>query len=343
MTLIAGFKAHGTPFLLGDFVLSAQGERAGVRKKVHRLGPNCCVAWTGHLIAANPVFRTLRERFDGHTLISKQELEQILSAFHPSDFGETNVVLVGWVIEDDQFCFRWRSDWPQELIPAEPAYDGSGSPIIQKWGGEATIHDASDPNLADLDLAIDTVLGISTNLMSQEIFYSEDLKKITFGHAYEILYFEDAEFRYVDNVLYFAITIEFDNNGKVMSSDFAPVFYKYRVLGEEYSLTECHENPIGTTVNFITPVGSDYRRAKEFASSFLRAYQFDMAARYYCVFVRLIAPDFTSPFFSLIQRADAPAALRLVEGEGKEISFKLPDAWAENWYNTIRGDQQAEK
>ena len=162
MTLIGAFKAYGTPFLIGDFVLSVQGQRAGVRKKVHRLGPNCGAAWTGHLIAALPVFRALHQRFDGQTPVSKLELQDVLASFKPTDFGSTELRIIGWVIDGDEYCFRWRSDWTDELIHAEPAYDGSGQAIIQKWGGDRPIFDAAQPELIDLNLAVDNVLAIST-------------------------------------------------------------------------------------------------------------------------------------------------------------------------------------
>lgn len=52
MTLIAGFRSHGVPILLGDFLITTAGKPAGLKKKLRRVRSNVVVAWTGHEIAA---------------------------------------------------------------------------------------------------------------------------------------------------------------------------------------------------------------------------------------------------------------------------------------------------
>jgi hypothetical protein len=47
--------------LLGDFLLTATRDRAGLRKKVHRLQPNLVVGWPGNLVAAEYVLTRFRE------------------------------------------------------------------------------------------------------------------------------------------------------------------------------------------------------------------------------------------------------------------------------------------
>ncbi len=335
MTLIAGFKAFGVPILIGDFVLTVRGERAGVRKKAHKIAPNCSIAWTGHRIPAEQIFRVLRQRFTGGT-ITREELEETLTGFKEADFNPLSVNLIGWIITEEQLCFRWRSDWPYELFYGAPLYDGSGGEVIQKFAGASEIYDVRNPNVKDLELAIDTCLTFTTNRMSLEMAVTPD--RLTFGHSYEILYFADCEFHYVNDILYLALAIRVDEQGGLASVEFHNVFYKYRVFGE-YSVTERHEQERGTRIDIIQPLGVDSKTvALELSHSLTANYQFQMASQFYCIFLRIFSPDYASPPMALLERANVRDENRLIHVEDDGLSFRLPDAFIKWIYDTIKAD-----
>ena len=333
MTLIGGFRAYSLPMLIGDFALSVQGERSGLRKKVHKLASNCSIAWTGHLVAAEKVVLSLRQRFSGYDLISKEELEKALTSFGESDFDPLAVVLIGWVNQpQQQFCFRWGSDWPKEVFYGDPMYNGSGADVIEKFFGVG-MHDPTQPHLVDIQLAIDICLAFTTRLMSMEM---EINCKLTFGHAYEILYFANNEFHYVDNVLYLTLTIQFDDDERIMKADFGDVFYKYRSFGE-YAVTERHDRKQGgSKMNIITSLGSDRVKEKPLVQSLIQNYDYRMASRYYCIFIQFCAPNYTSKPFALLERGDIPPENCLIEADNGGLNFKLNEPMMKQFYNTVR-------
>lgn len=335
MTLIAGFRAYSFPVLLGDLVLSANDQRVGVKKKVHRIAPNCAIAWTGSLFVAEQVFRVLRQRFTGEN-IRKEELEETLTSLEKHKGESLFVVIIGWLIGEEQFCFRWRSDWPNEIFYGEPLYDGTGDAVIEKFAGPTEIRDKENPNLADLELAVDECLNFTTHRMSMEM--SADRNHLTFGHAYEIVYYANSEFHYVDDILYLGLTIQFDEQGKITAEEFSNVVYKYRVFGE-YSVTERHEQGIGTEIDVILPLGIESTtEAERLGRSLATNYQFSMASQFYCVFLRFLSPTHVSPPIALIHRANVPKDKRLIEVEDNALLFKLHEPFIRWMHDTIKAD-----
>ncbi len=298
-----------------------------------------------HLIAAEQVFRVLHERLGDAESIKRETLAKVLTEFNNSEFGSLNVVLIGWIMDGEQYCFRWRSDWPQEVFYPESAYEGSGSHIVESLCGPGGISDPSAQEQIDLDLAIDTSLSIATTLMRMEILGSDNLSDLTFGHAYEILYFDGREFRYVSDVLYLVATVEFDEDGKFIAEELTGPIYKYRAFGE-YSVTERFD-PLNKHIDchVITPVGLDSTsNANEPLQSLKAGYrsrnnQFPAASSFYCIFFRFVAPGFTSPLFSVVQPGKVPAGQAFVgiDDDGN-LTYDFRNSRIQWMYNTIRAN-----
>ena len=73
MTLVAAYRPEGIPVLLGDFLITGVAvESTG--KKIHRVGPNFVIGWTGRRILAAPILHALIEKFrDERVLITDVE------------------------------------------------------------------------------------------------------------------------------------------------------------------------------------------------------------------------------------------------------------------------------
>ena len=96
VTLIAAFREEQTPILLGDFLVTSNGDEAGTRKKICRISPNLAVGWAGSLIAATTVISEMRRRFDGARL-SHRELHNFLVTYDEGNLkGLARVNLIGW-------------------------------------------------------------------------------------------------------------------------------------------------------------------------------------------------------------------------------------------------------
>ncbi len=74
MTLVAAYRPKGIPVLLGDFLITG-GPHPSTRKKIHRIGPNFVIGWTGRQILAAPILGALVDRFRDQR-VQMTEVEQ---------------------------------------------------------------------------------------------------------------------------------------------------------------------------------------------------------------------------------------------------------------------------
>ena len=310
MTLIAAFKTREVPILLGDFLLTAGYNPSaasyipsGLRKKVHLISSNFVVAWTGKSIAAIPVLKDLFEKFNGHC-VSYEQIEQFLINYPVQEnLGNYSVHLIGWVIDHTSHCFLWNSQYPKELFLEPFHYDGTGDKTIEKNVRdklEAKLLSTNDPNggvVPNVGRAILDSLGMACNLISDEVLAGNN-QRMGFGHAYEILYFDEGAFKYVDNVLYMTWDFHFDDNrmnqtGELNVQGTLYNVYKYRNFSN-YAVVET----IDIKNNYeefhtITPMYEERRGAVDsiiqIAYTELKSYPY--ACNYYCVYVRFLSTD----------------------------------------------------
>jgi hypothetical protein len=293
VTLIAGFRLAGFPVLIGDFVLSVDNRRSGLTKKAHLVSPNFAVSWTGNLFAATIVFGTLNEEFGGRKA-SKTQVESFLASYDPSELGALSIIVVGWVIDDGAYCFHWHSADPETVYFNEDLFFGSGADIIKQVANEGFFRRSDNHGV---DAAIDDALTITTRLMSDEfVVANSELKD--FGHAYEILYCEADEFKYLNDVTYLGFVYDFDSNGKIVNFHSFPKAYRYVSLAD-VSLVRMIDLASGRTqTNIIRPVWQIRHVTKDVsveaifrADREMKQKPHRMLAEYNCVFLILNAPD----------------------------------------------------
>ncbi len=224
VTLIAAYRENGIPILLGDFLTSAGGQPVGQKKKAHLISQNLVIAWTGYVLAAQPVLHDLYTEFNAR-LVTKSELEHFLKNYPLKNFGSLDVRLIGWLIDDGQHCFRWNSLYPQELFYDEYHYDGSGDKTFEKLAGPGSGQGVADKE--SIKVAIAGSLTLTGKLITDELLFRRN-QSSGFGHAYEILYFDGEKFKYLDKVMYVLADLLFDENSKVAKYNHYNTYYKYR-------------------------------------------------------------------------------------------------------------------
>ena len=229
MTLIAGFHSFGTPVLIGDFLITS-GDRYELRKKVLLVADNFALAWTGNLVAANLVVKSLQADLD-RDAVTLESVKGILTDPAASRLETLQVSLICWVADGQgAHCFRWRSDYPHDLFLGSPMYAGSGESFVQALAGEG-LRDSASPEGTNPNLAVKGALHVTRELMWSEMF-GPTTKPQGFSFAYEVLCLVDGQrFEYVNNVLYFAITCELDGSGKYLRGGFSGPVYKYEAHG----------------------------------------------------------------------------------------------------------------
>lgn len=169
MTLIAGFHSYGTRVLVGDFLITSGGEVSGLRKKILLVADNFALAWTGHLVAADLVVKSLQADLDRDAVTLESVNAILTNPATASDLRPHQVQLICWVADGQgAHCFRWNSDYPHELFPGSPIYDGSGESFVQALAGMGP-HDSANPDGINPNRAVNGALGVTAELMRSEM------------------------------------------------------------------------------------------------------------------------------------------------------------------------------
>lgn len=339
MTLIAAFRSQNFPVLLGDFLLTSGSSAVGFKKKVLRLSSNCALAWTGNLYRANKVFSDLRARFNSERTIYK-EIAEYLTTYKIRDSDiSLRINIIGWVIEDgEQYCFRWKSKVPTELELCEPCFDGTGAFLLEKYMPNNI--NANDGGSSLLE-AKHECLTVAAELMGDEFIFKNYQRFFSFGHGYDILIYEENEFKYIDNITYTALKFNLDADGNVLNSQQSESFQKYLTQGE-FSVTQTVSPKTGNSIEIIHPIGINKPQTAEMIKRSLRNNVVYSSARskYYCLFISIESPDFYAfPTTLVISDHELPRRINAnADDYESRISFQIPDSMVQIIFQQLRNN-----
>jgi hypothetical protein len=341
MTLIAGFHSAGKPALMGDFMLSRSNVFSGTRKKIRRISNNFAVAWTGSLVGANHVIKALQEALDP-SRVTLDEVRAVLTNPELTN-GLPEVVLIAWVVEStQQNCFRWRSDYPGEIFPGLPLFDGSGDARAEQLMPQGVFNTLVSDAARNLS-ATDGVLYVSSNLMRHEIV-GPSTKDDCFGVAYEVLLWDDSSrrFSYVDDIFYFAMFVDFSDAGEPLNGKLHPVRYKVKSEGEFTVVMRIDFDKKRNEIHVIPPAGHDLSAEVEKLARRVKA-EADVAlpikSTWYCAFLVMRSPSVTLPAATLVMN-HGPQILTL-----KQNSFdvRFPANFFPTAFNAIRAEEERKR
>jgi hypothetical protein len=290
MTLVAAFQHDSVPILLGDFLISAPSDQFGTRKKIHLISTNLVVGWADDLWAAKPVLNDLSMRFHG-SQVNRQELERFFKDYPTKDLGSLSVQIVGWLVDDEPLCFFWRSDYPLEIYYDQQHFVGSGAQTFKEMLSTRSFV-GSNRELKGVEAAIFLSLMKSSSLIADEILFGLNRQQ-GFGFAFEIVYFDGLQFRFVDNILYSAADVFYDPISRQIHHRFYPVTVKYRSFND-FSVIQLNDLAEPRTQLFaVTPVFDNMpnllRNIPGLDTS--KNEVFPLISEYYCLFWRLQATD----------------------------------------------------
>jgi hypothetical protein len=181
VTIVGCFFSHGTPMMLGDFLITRGDERAGLRKKLRRLSPNVVVGWTGSVISAELALETL-ELALAHRA-TRNDVEAALLGLDAADFA-SRINLVGWVVDQQPQAFLWQSSAPSLVHwGVRGMLDRAGS-FSPRWPAPRAFE--RPPRTIKSPLIQSLPRSLTTNLMADEVL-GQGLRKLNIGHAYELL------------------------------------------------------------------------------------------------------------------------------------------------------------
>ena len=286
MTLLAAFRIHDVPVLIGDFLLTDElagaghvfiptkpdlagvipehGDRriCGLRKKVNIIGNRLAIGFTGLLSPGRYLMRKLHEKFSVENP-SIPSLEEFLKNLKFVDKIKTEVA--GWIWEKRPLCFYWKGANPDKLNIIDAVFTGSGGPHFRNSITNIDYAGLS-PNLKTaLDKAIYIGACKSGNVLLDELCAAENLK-YNYGYGAEIIIWDGKRFFYVNKLVYafWNILINEDNSLHIKPAN---VCAAYKNLGEFSAIQITHMSPkidkspgleaTDTFVQVITPIYDD--------------------------------------------------------------------------------------
>lgn len=223
MTLVATFAADGTPFLIGDSLITSSGQVTTTRttplldrlpskpshindvpvqelvQKILIISDSFCLGFSGFVYPAQDMIKGLRTEFRNNP-----PLRSTLSAYlrKHSYQPSKEYSLVGWLIEDSiPRTFHWDSASPSEI-----QFDNSDGYSI--GSGSRYFYDkVSNARIIRQESSSTRVLTIISRLLGDEAIYGEPLAD-SFGGVYQIAYFDGSKFRYISSVTYIFLKLE---------------------------------------------------------------------------------------------------------------------------------------
>lgn len=336
--------------------MTADGRPSDIKKKVHKLSKNCAVAWTGDLIAASSVIRNLKQQLNSD-YISFKELESHLTKLNPEEFGNFVTRLIFWVIDDKEYCFLWNSGYPQELFLGEPTYDGSGQKVIEEQlsiNGNISPRDGGfvsslgEPlptdidgklitpyRLSDIEYAKKSCLNIITQLKTDEALFRKN-HELGFGYGYDILIYENGEFRYIDDILYIILTFFINNANKNIGVSSPSHLFKYFVSDEFSIMENINISKRENAFNIACPLGNyNFSDKKKLIETLSENNRNVYLSKYYCLFLNLLGPKGHLPPITMILPSSSPLTSRYIKFEEGTINFMIPQKMIEDIHNTI--------
>ncbi|WP_036249786.1 hypothetical protein [Methylobacter sp. BBA5.1] len=246
MTLIAAYKQDGLAVLIGDVTLtnSAKGDNyRSVRKKIYKISENFAIGWAGSPLVAKIVISDLRKMFSNE-VVTKSSLENFFKSYDPDDFGSLHTNFIGWVIDDESYCFRWNCLYTQEVFYDSCFFDGSGEEYfeslkkqLQSWEGGGGVWKDKGLTLVAQEQALLSVINDVAYARFDESLYSKTWDR-SFGISYDILAFIDGRFRYVRSIAYIGWDYFWDSRKGTGRLEQAPVIVKHNCMVEHSIIQE---------------------------------------------------------------------------------------------------------
>lgn len=308
MTLIAAYRENETPILLGDVLITNRFNDEFHCKKIVKISPNFVIGWTGMKSYAMSVLKELFFKFK-NKIVTMKEIERFLLEFDTSKFlDDENLTMLGWVIEEKQYCFEWFSEVNKydykEIYYLESEkgfFAGSGSDFFEKLLKESKNFyyefSASNQQIQ----ALGKVLQEVCSLTNAEYLATDKSWRERFGFGYEVLIFNGKEFNYLDNILYFTLDAFTTEDWELLKYEVLPYLYRYKTFGN-ISLFQIQKNTKDRADIHQHYVGKGYEKDVQ---SFLelqnaiRGKQLLLSnkAAYYCLSIRIINGKKVMPCF----------------------------------------------
>lgn len=255
-----------------------KGEIRSLRKKVYVISHNFAVGWTGHRVVAKAIITALKNTF-ANKIVTKASMEHFLKSCKADDFGSLHTNFIGWIIDNEPYCFRWNCLYPEEVFYDYYFVDGTGEEYFESF--EKQPWQSGGIALLNQDEAILSVINKVARARFEESLY-RGTWDLSFGASYDILAFLEGRFRYVRSIVYIGWDYFWDSHKGTGRLEQSPVIVKHNCMGEYSIIQEAlhGKHYDGKTINYLArPVYDDMPEAD--LSNFSLTLDSDYYANYF--------------------------------------------------------------
>jgi hypothetical protein len=309
MTLIAAYQEYDTPLLVGDVLITTPFGDEYHTKKIHKISPNFVIGWTGYRDNAMQILPKIYKKFGGKR-VQISEIEEYLlnydvSRFIGKDEWEDKLILSGWVINDEKYCFKWsdlfnHSGLTQLAYPSikEGTINGSGAKFFKNLLKEKPTINILAPEMSDYAKAVFQSLKEVGALINGEYLADDTSWRNRFGFGYEILAYDGKEFKYVDTITTITVNVLLDDNANITHQNIAPNFFKYKNLG---NLSLIQKSLLGSSdiYQYFISRGWD---SKTYLENLIESHRYQILppqSDYYCLTIRFFNPNLCHGLFAV--------------------------------------------
>lgn len=176
------------------------------------------------MLTAQAIFSHLEATLP-EPLATEETLRTALTSFAP-DSNAAPVQVAGWIFGENELCFSWRSDWPNEVFADKHFYIGSGAKVFERLAGFG-----SSERVKSIGASLSQALTLAANLLVDEIGAQRNLGE-RFGFAYEILYRHNGRLEYLSDVSYAFAEVGFTASGQLQGKRLNQNVYQYQARDE---------------------------------------------------------------------------------------------------------------
>lgn len=228
MTIVAAFQSNDIPILIGDMAISANDLRSTLRKKIYWISPNFVIGWSGSLLTATGILKSILARFNGRS-ISRAEIEEFFQVYLGDTSKELESVFIGWIVEEQPHCFLWRTSYPKKVFYSHSYSVGSGEKYFEDLLKPSSSLWADGNVTGDNEALYDTLLHTG-KMFFEETLYPKQWNQ-TYGFAYDLLGYWQGQFRYVHTITHLGWDYHWDDEKETGRLEQAPFIAKYINFG----------------------------------------------------------------------------------------------------------------
>jgi hypothetical protein len=235
VTAVVACSIDDVPVLVGDVVLTYEGERVSYAGKVYRVGLNVAIGWSGAAALARVAIGRLLGAFGEEHWVTETELRGAFDSLSDLRGASQSLELIGWFVPGSgpYVAIRWASRYSPTLLSRSEGAIGDGGEVLRQMMAPPLVGAGNTEGH-------DTVPTKAANGFIEARF--EEMLRAewprTWGAAFDLLVYQegvlprggelhvDRRFRWMPSLTYVGWDISIDDEVHIVGAVQAAAVYK---------------------------------------------------------------------------------------------------------------------